>query len=89
VNCNKPVHVTVSGQVTQVKHRVIIRGSYSTTVDCAPDAPAAWNATAVPDGSTPFQHGDVEVRGHARAIDPDYGQSVTVDETVTVRLKHD
>lgn len=37
----------------------------------------------------PFQHGDVEVRGHARAIDPDYGQSVTVDETVTVRLKHD
>lgn len=88
VNCNKPVQVTVSGQVTQVKHRDLIRGSYSTSVDCAPGAPVAWSATAVPNGTVPFQHGDVEVQAHARATDPDYGQPVTVDETVTVRLKH-
>jgi hypothetical protein len=88
VSCNKAVQVTVSGDVTQVSHRELIRGAYSTSVACAPGAPVAWSATAVPDGSVPFQHGDVEVKAHARATDPDYGQSVTADETVAVRLKN-
>lgn len=86
VSCDKPVRVTVSGDVTQVKKRDLIRGSFSTTVSCTPGTPAAWTGTAVPTGSVPFQKGDVEVEGHATATDPDYGRQVTVSETVAVRL---
>lgn len=86
VSCNKPVQVTVAGDVTQVKKRDLIRGSFSTTVSCTPGAPVAWTGTAVPTGAVPFQKGDVEVEGHATATDPDYGRPVTVGETVAVRL---
>jgi hypothetical protein len=86
VNCNKPVRVTVEGDVTQVKKRDLIRGSFSTSVSCTPGAPVAWTGTAVPTGSVPFQKGDVEVEGRATATDPDYDQPVTVGETVAVRL---
>ncbi|NEA99304.1 hypothetical protein [Streptomyces sp. SID13726] len=86
VSCNKPVQVTVAGDVTQVKKRDLIRGSYSTSVSCTPGAPVAWTGTAVPTGSVPFQKGDVEVEGRATATDPDYGRAVTVSETVAVRL---
>lgn len=86
VSCNKPVQVTVAGDVTQVKKRDLIRGSFSTSVSCTPGAPVAWTGTAVPNGSVPFQKGDVEVEGRATATDPDYDQPVTVSETVAVRL---
>ncbi|MET8080649.1 hypothetical protein [Streptomyces sp. NPDC005303] len=86
VSCTKPVQVTVAGDVTQVKKRDLIRGSFSTSVSCTPGTPVAWTGTAVPTGSVPFQKGDVEVEGHATATDPDYGRQVTVDETVAVRL---
>ncbi|MFI8232444.1 hypothetical protein ACIGDI_26750 [Streptomyces sp. NPDC085900] len=86
VSCTKPVQVTVTGNVTQVKKRDLIRGSYSTSVACAPGAPVNWTGTAVPTGSVPFQKGDVEVEGHATATDPDYAQAVTVSETVAVHL---
>jgi hypothetical protein len=86
VSCTKPVQVTVTGDVTQVKKRDLIRGSYSTSVACTPGAPVAWTGTAVPTGSVPFQKGDVEVEGHATATDPDYAQAVTVNETVAVHL---
>ncbi|GAA2280977.1 hypothetical protein GCM10010234_17490 [Streptomyces hawaiiensis] len=86
VSCNKPVRVTVGGDVTQVKKRDLIRGSFSTSVSCTPGAPVAWTGTAVPTGSVPFQKGDVEVEGRATATDPDYDQPVTVSETVAVRL---
>ncbi|MGW5616379.1 hypothetical protein [Streptomyces sp. NPDC003877] len=86
VSCNKPVRVTVEGDVTQVKKRDLIRGSFSTSVSCTPGAPVAWTGTAVPTGSVPFQKGDVEVEGRATATDPDYDQPVTVGETVAVRL---
>lgn len=86
MSCNKPVQVTVAGDVTQVKKRDLIRGSYSTLVSCTPGAPVAWTGTAVPTGSVPFQKGDVEVEGRTTATDPDYDQPVTVSETVAVRL---
>ncbi|MFD8236221.1 hypothetical protein ACFV20_30620 [Streptomyces sp. NPDC059696] len=86
VSCNKPVRVSVGGDVTQVKKRDLIRGSFSASVSCTPGAPVAWTATAVPTGSVPFQKGDVEVEGRATATDPDYEQPVTVGETVAVRL---
>jgi hypothetical protein len=86
VSCNKPVQVTVAGDVTQVKKRDLIRGSFSTSVSCTPGAPVAWTGTAVPTGSVPFQKGDVEVEGRATATDPDYGRPLTVSETVAVHL---
>ncbi|MBK3640945.1 hypothetical protein [Streptomyces sp. MBT33] len=86
VSCTKPVQVTVTGNVTQVKKRDLIRGSYSNSVACTPGAPVNWTGTAVPTGSVPFQKGDVEVEGHATATDPDYAQAVTVSETVAVHL---
>ncbi|MFF8287886.1 hypothetical protein ACF068_01475 [Streptomyces sp. NPDC016309] len=86
VSCNKPVQVNVAGGVTQVKNRRIIRGSYATSVACAPGASAAWSAVAVPSGDVPFQRGDVEVVARATATDPDYAQPVNVSETVAVRL---
>ncbi len=87
VNCNKPVRVDVSGDVTQVKSQRLIRGSFNTSVPCTPGTPAAWTATAVPTGDIPFQRGDVEVEARATATDPDYALPVTVSETVAVRLK--
>ncbi|MEV6588588.1 hypothetical protein [Streptomyces acidicola] len=87
VSCNKPVRVTVAGDVTQVKNQSLIRGSYSTSVSCVPGAPVEWTGTAVPTGSVPFQRGLVEVEARATATDPDYAQPVTVNETVPVRLR--
>ncbi|MFF9031514.1 hypothetical protein [Streptomyces iakyrus] len=86
VSCTKPVQVTVAGDVTQVKKRDLIRGSFSTSVSCTPGAPVSWTGKAVPTGSVPFQKGDVEVEGRATATDPDYSRPVTVGETVAVRL---
>jgi hypothetical protein len=87
VSCNKPVQVSVSGDVTQVKRQRLIRGSYATSVSCVPGAPAAWTATAEPTGDVPFQRGDVEVAARATATDPDYARPVTATETVAVTLK--
>ncbi|MEV5428505.1 hypothetical protein [Streptomyces sp. NPDC052701] len=87
VSCNKPVQVSVSGDVTQVKRQRLIRGSYVTSVSCVPGAPVAWTATAEPTGDVPFQRGDVEVAARATATDPDYAQPVTATETVAVTLK--
>ncbi|MEU1086640.1 hypothetical protein ABZ401_07345 [Streptomyces sp. NPDC005892] len=86
VSCNKAVRVDVSGDVTQVKKRQLIRGSYATVVNCVPGAPVAWSAKAVPTGDVPFQRGDVEVEARATATDPDYEQSVSAAETVAVHL---
>jgi len=86
VTCNKPTQVTVAGQVTQVKKRVLIRGSYTASVACTPAAPAAWQASADPTATTPFQKGDVQVTAQADATDPDYGSDVTAAQTTTVQL---
>ncbi|MFJ1794506.1 hypothetical protein [Kitasatospora griseola] len=87
VTCNKAVPVSVTGQVTQVAHKTLIRGSYSTTVNCTPGAPVAWTAQADPTGTTPFQKGDVAVVVDAGAVDPDYQVAVSDTKTVTVSLR--
>ncbi|MFI5534627.1 hypothetical protein ACIA8O_39445 [Kitasatospora sp. NPDC051853] len=86
VTCNKAVPVTVSGRITQVKNNVIIRGGYHTTVPCTPGTPASWTGTAVPEGTTPFQRGRVEVIGYAGATDPDYDEYTSTTRTVAVQL---
>jgi hypothetical protein len=87
LTCNTAVKVNVSGTVTQVAHRTIIRGSFpAATIDCAPGAPVPWSGTAVPTGTTPFQHGDVEVTLKATASDPVYGAIVNVTPTAAVTL---
>jgi hypothetical protein len=50
------------------------------------DAPVPWTATASPNGTTPFQKGDAEVKTHATGYDSDHGQYVTVDSTAVVNL---
>lgn len=85
--CTEPVTITVSGTVTQVAHRVIIRGSFSTSVGCTPNAPVAWSGKAVPTGTTPFQRGKVEVVTNTSAVDPNYGTTVNVDQTTVVTLR--
>ncbi|MFH8338934.1 hypothetical protein [Streptomyces sp. AM6-12] len=86
VSCNAPATVNVSGSVTQVAKKVLIKGSYATTVACAPGTPAAWTATAEPTGTTPFQKGDAEVDAQATATDPNYGDTVTATQTAVVSL---
>ncbi|MER5478027.1 hypothetical protein ABT026_13785 [Streptomyces sp. NPDC002734] len=87
VTCTKPAQVAVSGTVTQVAKRVLIRGSFGTEVSCTPGEPATWTAKAQPTGTTPFQHGDVEVSAQAGAYDTDYGVHTSTTETVAVELK--
>jgi hypothetical protein len=86
VSCDKPAQVNVNGQVTQVSHRVLIKGSYNTSVNCVPGAPVAWQAQADPTGTVPFQKGDVEVAAQASALDSDYGNYVTAAQAAAVSL---
>lgn len=86
VTCTEPVKVTVAGKVTQVKNRVIIRGDYSTLVDCLPGAATAWTASADPIGTTPYGRGKAEVVTRATARDPHYPADVTRDTTTVVTL---
>jgi hypothetical protein len=72
VVCSEDARVEVTGLVTQVKKKVIIRGPFSTWVDCVAGGTAQWSGTADPTGTTPFQKGKVEVTGGASAIDPNY-----------------
>ncbi|GLZ29966.1 hypothetical protein Lesp02_21560 [Lentzea sp. NBRC 105346] len=87
VSCNVPVSVTVSGQVTQVKNNVIIRGGYWTSVACKPGDPVPWTAQAEPSGTTPFQKGKAEVHTKASAQDPNYNVPVAKESTKVVTLK--
>lgn len=88
LTCTSPAQLSVSGTVTQVAHRTIIRGSIpAATVACTPDAPVAWSGTAVPTGTTPFQRGDVEVTVTVASNDPAYGENVTATQTAAVTLK--
>lgn len=86
VSCTAAVKVYLNGLVTQVKNKVLIRGSYSTQVDCTPGAPVPWSATADPTDTTPFQKGTVEVQTKANARDPQYGKDVTAESTTVVTL---
>lgn len=86
VSCSSDVAVRVSGNITQVKKKIIIRGSFAATVPCTKGADAAWSATATPTGTTPFQKGKVEVETTASATDPVYDNQVTESAITTVEL---
>ncbi|WP_329058245.1 hypothetical protein [Amycolatopsis sp. NBC_01480] len=87
VECTAPATVTLNGSVTQVKHNVIIRGTYSVQVKCTPGAPVPWQVSVDPAGTTPYQKGQAEVVTQATALDPVYNTNVSVDNTTVVTLK--
>jgi hypothetical protein len=85
-SCSTDVPVRITGTVTQVKLKTIIKGSISTSVDCVAGTDVAWAATAPASGETPFQRGRVEVDITASATDPAYQQPVSKSETGSVTL---
>jgi hypothetical protein len=87
VTCNKPTTVDLAGTVTEIVKRVLVRGTFSTSVSCTPDAAVPWTATAVPTGTTPFQRGDAEADINAQGYDVDYGSYVQASTTTTVTLR--
>lgn len=86
VTCNEAVPVAVSGTVTQVSKRILVRAPFSTSVACEPGAAVPWTAQAVPQGTTPFLKGRAEVAAQASAPDPNYPAVATVARTVPVAL---
>ena len=66
---------------------VVLTGPLSTEVACTPGAPVAWQAVAIPNGTTPFGQGNAEVEVTASAQDPNFGGTVAVDQTQVVRLR--
>jgi hypothetical protein len=86
VTCSKATPVALSGTVTQVVKSMLIRGNFSTKVDCTPGTAVPWTASAVPTGTTPFAKGDVEVSTQATGHDSAYNQDVTVSTTTVVTL---
>jgi len=87
VTCSEPVTVNVNGTLTQVNKKTILTGPLSTEVACIPGAPVAWQAVAIPNGTTPFGQGNAEVEATASAQDPNFGGTVAVDQTQVVRLR--
>jgi hypothetical protein len=86
-SCNKPTTITIYATVVEVVKRVIIRGSFSTQINCTTAGTLyPWSGTAVPTETTPFQKGDAEVQLQAQGYDSDYGQYVTVPSTTVVAL---
>jgi hypothetical protein len=80
VTCNADTTVHLTGLLTQVKQKTIIRGPISATIACVKGQPANWSATADPTGTTPFQRGKAELTGSAWASDANYGgATVSVD----------
>ncbi|MFI7596357.1 hypothetical protein [Actinoplanes sp. NPDC049681] len=86
VACSADVPVRINGDITQVKRKTIIRGTFSAQVDCEKNAEIPWSGTATPTGTTPFQLGRAEVNTTATATDPAYGTTVTDKVTTAVTL---
>ncbi|MGC4886379.1 hypothetical protein [Micromonospora sp. DT227] len=86
VTCNQPTSVALYGTVTEIVKKTIVRGDFTTRVDCVPGSPAAWTATATPTGTVPFVKGDVEVSTRAQGYDSEYNQYVEVNDTAVVKL---
>ncbi|HEX8870334.1 MAG TPA: hypothetical protein VF821_32015, partial [Lentzea sp.] len=87
ISCTTNAAVQMTGTVTQVKNNVIIRGNFSTSVECKAGAPVAWNAAADPTGTTPFQRGKAEVVTRSTAQDPNYPGQAISEKTAIVELK--
>jgi hypothetical protein len=87
VDCNQTATVHLTGLVTQVKNKVIIRGPFTGQVACVQGETAQWTATADPTGTTPFQKGQVEVTGNAWADDPNYAGTVVREDLAPTTVK--
>jgi hypothetical protein len=87
VTCTEPVTVAINGTLIQVVKKTILSGPLSTQVACTPGAPVAWQAVAIPSGTTPFGQGNAEVDATASAQDPNFGGTVAVTQTQVVRLR--
>jgi hypothetical protein len=86
VTCSADATVTVAGEVTQVKNRVLVTGPFSASIDCTAGAPATWEATATPNGTRPFLGGMVEVHAVATATDSTGNTIGTAEATAAVKL---
>jgi hypothetical protein len=86
VTCSVDAPVTVAGEVTQVKNRVLVTGPFSANIDCTAGAPTAWEATATPNGTRPFLGGMVEVHAVATATDSTGNTIGTAEATAAVKL---
>jgi hypothetical protein len=89
VTCNKPTSVSIGGTVSQVVKRVIVRGTFSSTLTCTAGAPVNWTARVTPGGSTPFVKGDAQLDVRTSAVDADYGTFVAAEAHALVKLTKD
>lgn len=86
VTCSQDVAMQLNGEVTEVVHKTIVRGSFLVGVQCASDAPVPWQATVDPFGTTPYDKGSVDVEVTAQAADPFFDDFVTNSEDAVVGL---
>jgi hypothetical protein len=85
-SCSSDATVQVQGDLTQVKQKTIIRGTFGSSLTCKAGEQVAWSATVTPTGTTPYQLGRAEVAVTATATDPVYGNQVSDSDTETVLL---
>jgi hypothetical protein len=87
VTCSKPATVTVAGNLVQVHHGLLARGTYSTQVTCTPGTTSRWTATASPNGDVAFVRGRAQAITTASGFDADFGREVSVSTTTIVNLR--
>lgn len=87
LSCTQTVSsANLFGNARQRANRnTVITGSFSGAVACT-STPARWSFTLRPDGSVPFNAGQVEVTVSANAFDEAYGMFRTAEATATVHL---
>lgn len=94
VTCNRPVFVTIFGQLKQSHADTVLSGFFSAFVSCDGTTPTPWSVTV----QTPlalfhgravalFVGGPATVTGTASAFDPDTGEFVQRNFTVDVILR--
>jgi hypothetical protein len=83
VTCTKANTVNVSGDLKQTIGRLIVHGSYSTSVPCSGDT--SWKATVTGDNGL-FAAGKATISATAQAVDPDTGAPVQTSASGTVTL---
>jgi hypothetical protein len=87
VTCTQPVTVYLSGDLSQVVRKTIVRGPISAQVACTPGAPVPWTAIVTPSGDRPFVKGRAEAAVTARGYDSVSGRDVQASVTAVVTLR--
>jgi len=86
VSCTQPVTVDLRGDLSQVVHKLIVRGEIYTEVACTPGAPVPWTTVVTPSGDRPFAKGRAEAAVTASGFDSVYTRYVHVSITAVVTL---